>query len=297
MFGPFHSDRMFWHLWDSARRHGQRDRKGTISHVKEGGGERKVRAQVGSTRNGEPVYSPWLHTEENRSGGHRSEEPVKVGQNVGLTGYDWSTSSVSPSSEAKHAPRPPHAGLNKRTRAFGKKMYTGESMPDSGGSQGGGGGGGGAGGGGEEHHQQEGFINDQEEQLPEFSPTTSAFGSPAGGAGGGQQAGGQQGGQQGGGQSKPKVRWGMHEKGEGSGGHSFCAHAGANDDQDAQMQVSEKGAQLLNKGNGYWVDKGGQSYVFPPPKLKKCDIKLDKQKQQQSSGGGGGAGGGGASGG
>ena len=94
---------------DSMRTHGQEtNRQCTVKEVKEEGGERKVRCVMGIKPDGSEWLSPWMSTQEQRSGQERSQSAIKPGQNGVIQG-SFRQGTFSAQGEANHAPQPKHA--------------------------------------------------------------------------------------------------------------------------------------------------------------------------------------------
>ena len=72
---------------EAMRQHGtETNRQCTVKEVKEEGGERKVRCILGVRPDGSEWLSPWMSTQEQRSGQERSQSAIKPGQNGVIQG-------------------------------------------------------------------------------------------------------------------------------------------------------------------------------------------------------------------
>ena len=136
---------------ESSRNHGtETNRQCTVKEVKEEGGERKVRCVMGIKPDGSEWLSPWMSTQEQRSGQERSQSSLKPGQNGVIQG-SFRQGTFSSQGEATHAQQPKHAPqTNGPSQSVGKKFrsatHGGQDDQQQGGGQSGGGQSGGSGG-------------------------------------------------------------------------------------------------------------------------------------------------------
>jgi hypothetical protein len=253
---------------DSMRTHGQEtNRQCTVKEVKEEGGERKVRCVMGIKPDGSEWLSPWMSTQEQRSGQERSQSAIKPGQNGVIQG-SFRQGTFSAQGEAKHAPQPKHAPqTNGPSSSVGKKFRSAthggeDDQQQGGGSQGSGGGGQGGGGGQqqEKEHYWTNYLVKEDEKLEKWQPQSGQPKSTTtGGSGGGQKTSSSSQQQQGQQQQQKKEEKAMavtmHEK----MGHT--AKIGDGDDA-VRYAAHEKGAKLrAGKDNFIVTEKDKKNYV------------------------------------
>src|ERR1700752_621824 len=92
---------------------------GSVHEVKSGGGEQKVRVNIGMDADGQPVLGPWLHT-ANARGGAREEHRYVQDQNVILIspGGDHRQALVIQHGESTARPRPDQASDDSETYQY-----------------------------------------------------------------------------------------------------------------------------------------------------------------------------------
>ena len=165
-------------LAETKRRVATSDRMGTVSEVKQGGGEQKIRVEYGVDHEGKPVVGPWINTTDHR-GATREQQQFKKGQNVRISGVDgdYRQATVTPAAEGDSFPQPDSAADHGYGDSFqAGKLHTGKWMPEDdddkqGGGQGGQGGQGGSSGGGgqggqEKNHRHEVWIAKEDNKPP-----------------------------------------------------------------------------------------------------------------------------------
>lgn len=186
--------RMIHDLAEVRRKTATSDRMGTVTDVKQEGGEQKIRVEMGLDPDGKPLKGPWMSTVDKR-GATREQHQYKKGQNVRISGADgdYRQATVSAWAEGKSFPQPdsaPEHGYGDSYQAG--KLHTGQWMPEDkdddqqGGGQGGQGGQGGSQGGqqGEEekNHRHEVWIAKEDNKPPKHSGKSKVESSEYGGS-------------------------------------------------------------------------------------------------------------------
>jgi len=268
------------------------NRQCTIKEVKEEGGERKVRCIMGIRPDGSEWLSPWMSTQEQRSGQERSQSSLKPGQNGVIQG-SFRQGTFSAQGEADHAPQPKHAPqTNGPSQSVGKKFRSATHGGEDEQQQGSGGSGGNQGSSGcgqqqkqEKEHYWTNYLVKEDEKLEKWTPQSgksqTSSGSQGGAGGGGlNPKGGQQQGKQGEQKKEEKaMAVSMHEKmghtakiGDGDSAVRYAAH-----EKGAKIRagkdnyfVSEKDKKNLIKSkiDNYVHAKDGQNYVNKPWVIK-----------------------------
>jgi hypothetical protein len=258
---------------EANRHHGaETNRQAVVKEVKEEGGERKVRCIMGIKPDGSEWLSPWMSTQEQRSGQERSQSAIKPGQNGVIQGSfrqgTWSAQSES----TKTAPQPKHAPqTNGPSSSVGKKFRSAthggedDQQQQGGGSQGSGGGSQGGGGGQkqEKEHYWTNYLVKDEEKLDKWTPQSGKASSTTTGhsGGGGQQKSSQQ--QQG------KQEQKKEEKAMAVSMHEKMGHTAKIGDGDSAVRYAahEKGAKIrAGKDNFIVAEKDKKNY---------CKAKID----------------------
>ena len=251
---------------EALRQHGQQtNRHGVVDEVKEEGGERCFRCTIGVKPDGTPWRTPWMRSQEQRSGGERSQSKVKEGQNMVIQG-DPRNGTATPSSEADHAPQPNHAPqTNGFSQSVGKRLRIAHHGGKDEGGQGGGGQGGGGGGQqqGDEFHYSGNWISEEDEEMKQWKPQSGKAegGGSSGsqlGSGGGIEKGQQQEQQKQGEQKKEKraMQTFMHQK-------NGAAGLVGTGDKASRYAAHEKGAKVRSGEDNYFVaEKDKNSFAY-----------------------------------
>lgn len=265
------------------------NRQCTVKEVKEEGGERKVRCIMGVRPDGSEWMSPWMSTQEQRSGQERSQSSIKPGQNGVIQG-SFRQATFSSQGEATHAPQPKHAPqTNGPSSSVGKKFRSAthggeDDQQQGGGGQGGGSGGQGGGGGQqqEKEHYWTNYLAKEDEKLEKWTPQSGKAQTSSGAQSGSMNPQGKQQGQK---QEQKK-----EEKAMAVTMHEKMGHTAKIGDGDSAVRYAahEKGAKLAAGSENYIVtekDKknyvkakidnfvhavGGQNYVNKPWVIKDC---------------------------
>jgi hypothetical protein len=171
--------RMLHDLAEVKRKTATSDRMGTVTDVKQEGGEQKIRVEMGLDPDGKPIKGPWMSTVDKR-GATREQHQYKKGQNVRISGADgdYRQATVSAWAEGDSFPQPDNA----KDHGYGDsyqagKLHTGQWLPEEkddekkSDSQAGGAGGGGQSGGQEEekNHRHEVWIAKEDNKPPKHT--------------------------------------------------------------------------------------------------------------------------------
>jgi hypothetical protein len=283
--------RMIHDLAEVKRKTATSDRMGTVTDVKQEGGEQKIRVEMGLDPDGKPIKGPWMSTVDKR-GASREQHQYKKGQNVRISGADgdYRQATVSAWAEGKSFPQPdsaPEHGYGDSYQAG--KLHTGQWLPEEkddqkkSDSQAGGAGGGGQSGGQEEekNHRHEVWIAKEDNKPPKHTGESKVESSEYGGSSAKQPQQQQQ-------QQKEKKLEAavMHSVDEKNG---FTARVGedirvaahpqgaktvagktyysAKKDDDSTL-VSEKDHYARAKQNLYYMAEKGNPYINKPWQIK-----------------------------
>lgn len=289
---PSHYLKLLQSASESSRHRGQEtNRQAVVKEVKEEGGERKVRCIIGVRPDGSEWLTPWMSTQEQRSGQERSQSAIKPGQNGVIQGSFRQGTFSAQGESTKSSPQPKHAPqTNGPSSSVGKKFRSAvhggqDEQQQGGGSQGSGGGGQGGGGGQqqEKEHYWTNYLVKEDEKLEQWKPQSGKAKSTTTGnsGGGGQQASEQKQGDQKQQQQKEEKSMAvtMHEKmghtakiGDGDSAVRYAAH-----EKGAKIRagkdnyfVSEKDKKNLikSKMDNFVHAKDGQNYVNKPWVIK-----------------------------
>jgi hypothetical protein len=184
--------RMLHDLAEVKRKTATSDRMGTVTDVKQEGGEQKIRVEMGLDPDGKPIKGPWMSTVDKR-GATREQHQYKKGQNVRISGADgdYRQATVSAWAEGDSFPQPDNA----KDHGYGDsyqagKLHTGQWLPEEkddekkSDSQAGGAGGGGQSGGQEEekNHRHEVWIAKEDNKPPKHAGESKVESSEYGGS-------------------------------------------------------------------------------------------------------------------
>ncbi len=293
---PSHYLKLLHMASESSRHRGQEtNRQAVVKEVKEEGGERKVRCIIGVRPDGSEWLTPWMSTQEQRSGQERSQSAIKPGQNGVIQGsfrqgtFSAQGESTSSSPQPKHAPK--HNGPTSSVGKMYRSAVNGGEDDQQQGSSGGSGGSGGSSGGDQQQkkypkeHFSVQYLSKEPEKLEQWKPQSGKATSTTTGnsGGGGQQASEQKQGDQKQQQQKEEraMQQVMHEK------EGFTQVIGKGDDG-VRMAAHPKGSKLRAGTDNFIVtekDKknyckakidnfvhavDGQNYVNKPWVIKDC---------------------------